>query len=434
MGEAVSRRGHRPDDVEGQAALSLHSLMAAARRQIRWLLGTAALVVLFTLIFTLRQRPVYEAQTTLRVEQTPTQANSTDLLTALQAPSTIETETEILRSRSVAQDVVDSLGLQGTISPAELREALHVTRPQANAAILAVSYQSTDPQLAARVVNAVAASYIARRNAFQKQQAHAAVDFLNQQVEAIGAELKEAETALEQFRRTHFVIDPEAQASAQVNRLADLQAKREELRGQRSQLRDLLARARLPADSAGSWADFVGAPSLITSPAMSGIVQQLATVEADRARLLSQRTAAAQDVLAADRVISTLRTRLSELVESQLQGLNDAARSVDSSLKRFDTTLQRVPEVELQYARLRRQVDLDTQLYTLLQTRLKESEISEAMEIANIQVVDPAIVPRTPVGPRRMMNLLFGAGGGLLLGLLVQVVRDGADTRLGSRE
>ena len=116
-------------------------------------------------------------------------------------------------------------------------------------------------------------------------------------------------------------------------------------------------------------------------------------------------------MLAADRVISTLRTRLSELVESQLQGLNDAARSVDSSLKRFDTTLQRVPEVELQYARLRRQVDLDTQLYTLLQTRLKESEISEAMEIANIQVVDPAIVPADEEpAPRRVDVAAMRAG------------------------
>ena len=56
-------------------------------------------------------------------------------------------------------------------------------------------------------------------------------------------------------------------------------------------------------------------------------------------------------------------------------------------------SLQRVPDVELRYARLRRQVDLDTQLYTLLQTRLKESQIAEAMEMANIQVVDAATVP-----------------------------------------
>ena len=422
------------DELDGQAALSWHGLVAAARRQAPWLLGTAGLVVLLTLLFTLRQRPVYEARATLRVEEQHGQGNPTDLLSALQAPSTIETETEILRSRSVAEDVIDSLGLQGTGPAKDLREALRVTRPQANAAILALSYQSTDPDLAARVVNTVTRSYIRRRNEFQKQQAHAAIVFLEAQVGTIGGELEEAEQALEAFRRAHVVIDPQVQAGEQVRRLAELRARQEELTGERSQLRDLLARAQLPTESAGTWADFVGAPSLITSPAMSGIVQQLSTVEAERARLLTWRTPADPDVGGLDRTILVLRTRLAQLVESQLHGLDDAARSTDSTLARFDVALARVPAVELDYARLRRQVDQDTQLFTLLQTRLKESEISEAMEVANIQVVDPAIVPTQPVGPRRVTNLLFGTAGGLLLGLLVALVREGSDTRVRSRD
>jgi capsular exopolysaccharide synthesis family protein len=429
----MALRTSTSQEWDGQAAVSLHGLVAAARRQAPWLLGTAGLVVALTLLFTLRQRPVYEARASLRVEERQGQSNPTDVLTALQAPSSIETETEILRSRTVAADVADSLRLEG-LTATELREELRVTRPQANAAILAVSYQSTDPRRAADVVNAVTRSYIRRRNQFQKQQASAAVAFLRDQVQAVGDELEWAESALEQFRRANVVIDPQAQAGEQVHRLADLRARQDELAAQRAQLRDLLVRARLPADSAGSWADFVGAPSLITSPAMSGIVQQLSTVEAERARLATWRTGADPDVVGLDRTIRVLRTRLSELVQSQLRGLNDAAHSADSTLAQFDVALQKVPTVELQYARLHRQVELDTQLYTLLQTRLKESEVSEAMEIANIQVVDSALVPVRPVGPRRLMSVLFGAAGGLLLGLLVALVREGSDTRVRSRE
>lgn len=512
-------RTMRQEDPEGPAALSLYGLAAAVRRQIWWVAGTASLVTGFTVIFTLRQHPVYEAQATLRVEEKRPQGSTPDLLAATQTRSTIETETEIIRSRSVAEDVVDSLALQiavleprntrrealfqglrvapeaepGTyvIQPVgdgfslaapdgrdvrgrsgawlelagvavqplpersdgtgafrriafvvgdrgaaadALRGALRVSRPQPNAAILSLSYQSVDPTLARDVVNAVAASYIARRNAFQKQQARAAVDFLRAQVTAVGEDLRQAETALEEFRRRRFVIDPQSQAGEQVRRLAELQARREELMVQRSQLQALLDRANMPADSAGSWADFVGAPSLVASPAVGGIVQQLSTVEAERARLLSRSTPENPDVEATRVTIRILRSRLSELVASQLRGLEDAARSVDSALARFDATLQRVPEVELQYARLRRQVDLNTQLHSLLQTRLKESEISEAMEIADIQVLDPAILPSSPVGPRRAMNLAFGAAGGILLGLLVALVREGADTRVRSRE
>ncbi len=506
------------DGADEQPAFSLRGLAATARRQALWIGGAAALVAAFTIAFTLRQKPVYEARATLRLAEQPGQSNPADLLTALSAPSTIETEIEILRSRTVAEDVVDSLGLnvfvvdpkglwpsalfralQGSrgavpgiylvrrdtvgfsvtapdgreihgsygtpvvagrmqieplpprmsesgesrielsVGPAGaaaegLRQGLRVSRPQANAGIVSVTYQSTVPVLASAVVNAVAQSYIAHRNQIQKQQARTAVSFLRGQVQTIGAELRQAESALERFRRARFVIDPEAQAGEQVRRLAELRAQREELSAERSELRDLLTRTRQPTESAADWAAFVGAPALIKNQAIASIVQQLSTMEAERARLLTWRTAADPDVLGLERTIALLRTRLDALAASSLQGLDDQARSLDSTLARFDAQLQRVPEVQLQYARLRRQVDLHTQLYTLLQTRLKEAEISEAVEIANIQVVDPAVTPWAPVGGRRLFNVAFGTAVGLLLGVLVALVREGTDTRVRSRE
>ncbi len=504
------------DELDSQPALTLRGLVAAARRQALWLAGTAGLVVAVTLIHTMRQRPVYEASTTLRLAEHQNAGNPPDLLTALSAPSTIETEVEILRSRQVAEDVVDALALQvdvvapiGVSRPAlfkalrakpdaatgsyvvrrepdgfslkapdghearapygtsiavagleleplppgagapktidlsvaptsvvaeRVREALRVSRPQPTAAIVVLSYRSVDPTLASGVANAVAQSYITRRNEMQKQQARAGVQFLESQVQAIGRELHEAESALEQFRRTRFVIDPEAQAGDAVRRLADLRAEREQLADQRDELGLLLARARGTADSAVGWTVFASSPSLAKNQALSGIVQQLSTVEAERTRLGTWRTAADPDVATLQHTISLLRSRLVELAASQLRSLDAQAQALDSTLARADARLQRIPEVQVSYARLRRQVDLDGQLYTLLRTRLKESQISEAMEVANIQVVDLALVPTTPLGARRLMNLLFGTALGILLAGLVALVRESSDTRVRSRD
>jgi capsular exopolysaccharide synthesis family protein len=505
------------DDWDSQPALTLRALLAAARRQAIWLAGTSGLIVALTILYTMRQRPVYEASTTLRLAEHQNAGNQPDLFAALSAQSTIETEVEILRSRQVAEDVVDALGLQvdvvepigvsrtalfktlrakrdaatgtyvvrrepetfsvtapdghevrapyGTsvnlgglelepltpgagvpnktidlsVAPTSgvaegVRGTLRVTRPQPTAAIVVLSYRSIDPALASGVVNAVAHSYIARRNEMQKQQAHAGIQFLEAQVQAIGAELHEAESALEQFRRTRFVIDPEAQAGDAVRRLADFRAEREQLAAERNELGLLLARARGAADSAVGWTVFASSPSLAKNQALSGIVQQLSTVEAERTRLGTWRTAADPDVATLQHTISLLRSRLVDLAASQLRSLDAQAQALDSTLARADARLQRIPEVQVSYARLRRQVDLDGQLYTLLQTRLKESQISEAMEVANIQVVDPALVPTTPLGARRLMNLVFGTAAGLLLGLVVAFGREANDTRIRSRD
>jgi tyrosine-protein kinase Etk/Wzc len=314
-----------------------------------------------------------------------------------------------------------------------MRQGLRVTRPQTNAGIVSVAYRSTDPVLAAEVVNGVASSYIGRRNEGQKQQYRAAVAFLRTQVQAYGAELARAESALEQFSRANSVINPEAQAGDQVRRLADLRVQKEELVARQSELWDLVRRTRQPAESTGDWATFMGSPALLQNQAIGAVVQQLSMAEAERARLMTRRTAADPDVVGLDRTIAVLRFRLSALAAATLQGLDDQARSLERTLSQSGAQLARVPEVQLRYARLRRQVDLDTQLYTMLQTRLNESQISEAMEIANVQLVDPAMAPMNPLAARRVFNLMFGSALALLCGIIVAVVRESNDTSVRSR-
>src|SRR5207245_10838045 len=58
-----------------------------------------------------RSRALYRPRTTLGVEEKRPPNKPGDLLAAPRAPSTLETETEVLRSRTVAEDVVDSLAL-----------------------------------------------------------------------------------------------------------------------------------------------------------------------------------------------------------------------------------------------------------------------------------------------------------------------------------
>ncbi len=503
-------------NTEDLPAFSLLSLAATVRRQALWMVATVAVGIALTVAMTLRQRPVFEARATIRLAEQ--QTAPTNVFAALSGPSTIETEMEILRSRSVAENVVDSLGLRArivepkgeprgnlfgvlrlehdaapgiyvvqrdttvftvttpdghslggvygtplaaagveieplplgatgggsrhievSVAPTDraaesVRQALRVSRPQANAGIVSVAYQSTDPVLAAAVVNGVARSYIDRRNEGQKEQYRAAVTFLQVQVQVLGTELGKAESALEQFRRANSLIDPGAQASDEIRRLADLRVQKEELAAERSELWSLVRRMRQPAESTVDWATLMGTPTLAKNQAISALVQQILSVETARDGLLSRRTAADPDVVNLDRTIRDLRARLAALARSTLLALDDQAGTLDQTLSLSGARLARVPEVQLQYARLRRQVDLDTQLYTMLQTRLKESQISEAMEIANVQLVDPAMVPMRPLAARRVFNLLFGGALALLCGIIVAVVRESNDTSVRSRE
>lgn len=498
-------------------AISLRGLLAALRRQAVWILVTALLGTGLTLYVVRRQLPEYEARATLRMPEQQ-YAPTTDVLTALSGPSTVETEMEILRSRSVAEKAVQALGLQLTITeprgvprdtlfgvlrfagdarpgtyvvhrdttaftvtrpggetvgssygmplevdgvtleprpladssagPAritltvaglsdaaeELRGGLSVTRPQDYAGIVAVSWRSTDPVLAMQVVNGVANAYIEKRGETQRETYHAAVEFLKTQVDTIHEQLAGAEQALEQYRRANGLIDPTAQASDQVRRAADLRVRSEELTQQSSVLWSLIGRTQQPLDSAADWTAFVGSSVLAQNPAIGDIVGKLTTLEIERSRMLAGRTAAEAQVANLTGIIASLRGQLRTLARSTLQGLDDEKRSVDATLDRSAARLAVVPEKQLQFARLTRQVELNNELYGLLQKRLKEAQVSEASEVAGVSLVDPAIVPTTPLGGRRFFNLLFGVALSFLCGGLVGLARESADTRVRSRE
>ena len=463
--DTVNDLGNRVTPVAGYPpaqspdALSPQRVLSALRRQAWWIAGTALLVVAFTVALTLGQRPVFEARATLRIE-TPGTSAEPGIFSALMSPSNVETEMEILKSRTVAADVVDALGLnmilaagRGTelrdmaqpVSAAEaargrtqaaaaLRSALQVTRPQPTAAIVAVSYESFDPGLARDVVNAVARSYLALRNRIQTRQAQTAVAFLDDQVAAIGNQLRDAEAELERFRRQELVVSPEIQANEQVRRYAELTARREELGAQLATLQEVLDLTRAGGSRTETWAAYATTLPLVANDAMSGLIQQISIIETERSRLLGGRTQTNPEMVSLNETLSLLETRLARIAESQLRVIESEIHAVDGSLARASAELGGVPALELEYARRLRQVDLMSELYTLLQTRLKEAEISEAVELANIHVVDSAIAPLVPVRPRKVMNLLFGATGGLLLGAIVGLVREMSDTRVRSRQ
>ena len=219
-----------------------------------------------------------------------------------------------------------------------------------------------------------------------------------------------------------------------MRRAADLQVRSEELTQQSSILWSLIARTQQPAESAADWTAFAGSSVLAQNQTISDIVGKLTTLEIERSRMLAGRTAAEAQVANLTGIIAGLRSQLRTLAGSTLQGLDDEKRSVQATLERSDARLAVVPEKQLQFARLTRQVESNNELYGMLQKRLKEAEVSEASEVAGVSVVDPAIVPTAPLGGRRFFNLLFGVALSFLCGGLVALARESADTRVRSRE
>ncbi|MFC1658652.1 GumC family protein [Candidatus Omnitrophota bacterium] len=107
--------------------------------------------------------------------------------------------------------------------------------------------------------------------------------------------------------------------------------------------------------------------------------------------------------------------------------LNEQIKGLEAQIKGFSGQ-------ELEYSRLSREVEVNKKLYAMLKEKLEEARISEAEKVADVAIVDPAVMPRAPVGANQNIIILVGGIMGLMLGVALAFVRETMDTSIGTIE
>jgi tyrosine-protein kinase Etk/Wzc len=478
-------------------------------------------VLLATFAFLQFARPVYESATSLRVDQERSNVAVLDALSSLSTGSEIDTEMEELRSRTLAEEVVDSLDLQlsvktpkdvprrellatltvsrhapeaefllrreaqdafalttsdddaarpvrigetvelrgitfalaeGAAAHDEIRlevapfqeavrdfaDRMDVDRPNRDADFVVVRYEGPDSVLVRQVPNTVARLFIARRNGVRKRESLSTVAFLGEQLDTLTAQLRIAENALRRYSEGEQIVAPEAQAEAQVTRMADLRAQRDLMAIERNGLRQLLDNVSVAPQPGpmepSPFRRLMAFPTLLRNGATSELLGNLATVENERAQLLMRRTAEDPDVQVLTARIREIESELASIGTTYLEAMDEQVQGYDRTLQSFGSELARVPARQIEFARFQRNATLLEEIATLLQTRLKEAEIAAAIDDSSVRVVDPAIAPDEPIWPKPMLSLLLGGLIGLSLGVGAAFGREHMDTSIHSRE
>ena len=129
-GELVPRSERPRQDIqlgsersEGSGPIRVGFLLGMVRRNVWIILGCAVACALVAMYLTRGNVPIYVAATTIRMDQRPTDLPALDVLRST-AGNEVNTEMEMLRSRSLAAVVAESLGMQVRVTrPVGIRRA-----------------------------------------------------------------------------------------------------------------------------------------------------------------------------------------------------------------------------------------------------------------------------------------------------------------------
>jgi len=425
----------------------------------RWLVGGfASSVLLVVALVTLLSTPLYTAETLLLIERQPARISDIESVVVAETLSPLEndyheTQFEILRSRSLAtqvieeQDLAELLGAEEDdagdetaaakgISPrlvgVYVNEWLEV-EPVPGTRLVRITLTTPDPDVSARALTAHVGAYMRQGLALRTLASEEARGFLEDSLTGLKQRVEESEAALNKYRREAGIIAVEGPENITVERLADLN---EQL---------TLAEADRIAREAEVWLirerDYESLPAVLDSPLITTLKEQLAQLEGEYALLATKfrpEYPRRAQILAQ---VNESRRRLRQEVQTIVAGIESeylAALNEETALRakadEQKTAALELKDASVEYAILEREADTNRQLHDSVLERMKEMGVAAELRASNAFVIDPAYPPGRPSSPKQLLNLALGLLLGLAGGIALALGADYLDNTLGSAD
>lgn len=120
-------------------------------------------------------------------------------------------------------------------------------------------------------------------------------------------------------------------------------------------------------------------------------------------------------------------TRLVENLRSQLAQLKSQRSNLESGSsggEALSIPLSSLPELGRQYANLKLNLEVATQVYTFLEAQYNQEQVQEARDLPTVSVLDYAVPPLEKSAPRRGIMLLVAFLGSLTFAVLLAFILD----------
>ncbi|MGC2521247.1 MAG: polysaccharide biosynthesis tyrosine autokinase [Stellaceae bacterium] len=435
------------------------------------ILTPALLIAVVAVVIALITPPRYAAEAGLALDVRKVEIVDHQVVSSLpQESPALRTELDVIRSRSLAEQVVDRLGLAA--NPGVLREAGTppslwrdiarvferaprdatagstgasglapiLTRSQVvnwlvanlkavndgRSLTIVVSFTSASPQRAAWIANAVAQNYLDDQVRTKARATVAARDWLADQLQTMRRDLENSETKVDDFRRRAGLIEVKG-ATISAQRLSDLDTQLGN-----AHLERVHAEARLQT---ARESDPQTLPDILASPLIQQLRKELDQINLRIAQIRVY--SPFYKLTDLDAQAAVLRTQMKEEMNRIVASLSSdvmVARKREAELTQsFQDTENQLSDAArsgVRLAQLQREADVNRSIYETFLARYKQTMEQESLAAPEARIISRAEPPGAPVSPKKLQSLVLGMFGGLVVGGALAFVREGLDRRV----
>jgi polysaccharide biosynthesis transport protein len=404
--------------------------------------------------YLIRKTPLYEGVARLDID--PERSANVGLEDVIQdklgwgdASDRLQTEVRILQSDTNLLEVAKSLDLAhkrpfagalaanpvtgNELTPVQRETLLQMMQGnlkamiEPNTNLVEVRFRNSDPVLATQIANGIVDAYSERVFRARYQGTMKVSDWLSKQMEDVKHEANENQQKLAEFQKTHNFLGTDEDENIVTDKLRQLNQQVTDAEADRilKEARHRLAQTRNP--------------ELIASVAPNTTLQMLRSQQADLRAQYAQLSSKygsgypkvhelQQQLAKIDAAVDSEITNVGKRLEDEYLASKNTEDMLRQRLEGQKGEAFKLSESAGQYAILKHEAESTRELYDALQLRLKEAGVTAGLSSADIDIIDRAQVPSTPVSPNVqvviVLALVFGVIGGIGLAFVLETLDD----------
>lgn len=437
-----SMQGFGGDQFSDEEVIDLRQYWRTLMRY-RWgIVGFSFVVTVLTVLILFSMKPVYRATATLLIENQNANVVSIEEVYGLESTNQeyFLTQFEILKSRSLAENVIRTLNLQAHpefqeeegfdwkgLLPFELPSSNAVPSesaqfnqfvdafieriaisPVRKTQLAKVSFEANDAQLAAEVANALGQAYIESGLEAKLEVTVQASSWLNDRMGSIKAELNQAERALQQYKDREGLVGKLGGtdiASKEIDLVAD---KLSDARNNRLALEGVYQQIRTAGINNSEGLQRIS--GVLRDKSVQNYKESLLEVDLKRSELAKRyghkhpkMIAVEAELLKAQRALDIQVVSVAKGIESDYRAALASEKSLNTALSGTKGNLQDLSRKEFKLRELSQTVETKRAIYNTFLQRINETSATGDLNSANARIIDPAVVPVLPAKPKKSL-------------------------------
>jgi len=454
---------HKPAAAPAEAGdLDLHALGQALLRKRAWIIVPTALALVLSVIAVNLVSPRYKSEARILIDGRENvflrpNADRSEERAALDAEA-VTSQVQLVLSRDLAREIIAKnklaelpefdpvlrgvsplktvLSMFGigrdpfSMTPEERVLDAYYERLTAFAVdksrVIAIEFQSRDPELAARVANSIAESYLVLQQSARQQQARSAGQWLLGEIDGLRNKVSEAESRVEDFRSKSSLFVGTNNTTLSNQQMGEINTQLNNARALKS---DAETRARLIREMLQS-----GKPIEASEVLNSDLIRRLSE---QRATLRAQLAEQSSTLLGGHPRIKELKAQLADLDRQVRDEASKVSRSLDNDARiaggRVDSLSASLEQLkkqasssngqDVQLRALEREAKAQRDLLESYLAKYREATARENIDSgpADGRIISRATVSNIPAYPKKLPIVLIATLATLLLssGLIV---------------